>query len=281
MLVKAYAKINWALNVTGTREDGYHLLDMLVQRIELCDDISISPCDEMVFESDDPGLAMDERNLVVRAAYALKNACAVSQNAHIRLNKRIPSQAGLGGGSADAAATLMGLNEFWKTGLSIEQLAEIGVKLGADVPLCLYPGLMRVSGIGEVIEEAKCEESLPLLIIQPDAGLSTAEIFKRYDLCADQKHANIDEAVMAYSQRNYQRLFASCHNQLQRTAAEMLPEIASCVGALYQKGADFAQMTGSGSCVFGVFLEEEKALLAKEALKDIYPVCILTKTRCR
>lgn len=281
MRVKAYAKINWALNVTGIRKDGYHLLDMLVQRIDLCDEITISRSREMAFESDDQDVAMDERNLVVKAVYALKNTLGLSQNARIRLKKHIPSQAGLGGGSADAAATLLGLNEFWKTGLTISHLAQIGVKLGADVPLCLYPGLMRVRGIGEKIEEAACNKSLSLLIIQPEKGLSTAEIFRRYDIKKDHEQADIDGAVAAYSQHDYRRLFAACRNQLQKTACEMLPEIASCVDALYQKEADFAQMTGSGSCVFGIFLSEEKALLAKEALKDHYSVCILTKTRCQ
>lgn len=280
MLVKAYAKINWALNVAEKREDGYHLLDMLVQRIALCDDIAISPSAEMAFESDDPGVAMDGGNLVVRAANALKKACGVSQNARIRLTKRIPSQAGLGGGSADAAATLSGLNDFWKTGLTSAQLAEIGVKLGADVPLCLHPGLMRVKGVGEQIEEVACKENLLLLILKPETGLPTAEIFRRYDMKEDPKKADIAAAVTAYSQQDYRGLFAACRNQLQKTAVETLPEIASCADALYQNNADFAQMTGSGSCVFGVYLNKEKALLAKEALKGSHAVCVLTETRC-
>lgn len=278
MRIKARAKINWALNVTSVREDGYHLLDMLVQRIDLCDELSITPCEDMVFESDDASVPMDKSNLVVKAAMALKTACEVKENAKIRLVKRIPSQAGLGGGSADAAAVLVGLNELWQTGLSVKDLAQLGEKLGADVPLCLYPGLMRVSGIGEKVVPLNCGKALPLIILQPDKGLSTADIFKRYDKTPDSKKADIEKAMAACETGDDSAFFGHCHNQLQRTAQDLLPGIQTAVSSLINAKADFAQMTGSGSCVFGVFNSKETALQAFEALKNQFPVCILNQT---
>ncbi len=279
MQAKAYAKINWALNVTGQRADGYHLLDMLVQRISLCDELNFTKSSDMAFSTEGSALPLDKDNLVVKAALALKAASGTNENAHIHLKKMIPSQAGLGGGSADAAATLQGLNALWKTGLSNEELAEIGVNLGADVPLCLYPGLMRVKGIGEIIEEIDNQLNFSLIILQPDKGLSTADIFRAYDQKPDERQADINTAMTGFVGGQAQQVFSACHNQLQATAAKMLPAISEGITALYYHQADFAQMTGSGSCVFGVFSNKEKALLAKEALKDNFPVCILAQTR--
>lgn len=278
MRLKACAKINWALNVTGTREDGYHELDMLVQRVGLYDVVTVTESPDMRFETDSKSIPMDSKNLAVKAAYALKAACGVTQNARIHLQKNIPSQAGLGGGSADAAAVLLALNSLWQINLSVSQLSDIGVKLGADVPLCLYPGLTRVKGIGERVTPIDCASELPILLLKPQAGLSTADIFRQYDREPDEKRANIEEAIEGMRAGNLMSLSNNCRNQLQKPAAMMLPNILTAVNSLYEHKAVFAQMTGSGSCVFGVFQDEREALLAREKLKDAFPFCELSKT---
>ena len=152
MLLHAYAKINWALDTVGLRDDGYHLLDTIMQSISLHDDITIEP-DSRLFLSvaDAPHVPCDESNLILRAAEALRRHTGTAAGARITLRKRIPVGAGLGGGSTDAAAVLRALNDMWGLGLPEETLYEIGLSLGADVPFCLHGGLCRAQGIGEIL----------------------------------------------------------------------------------------------------------------------------------
>lgn len=277
--MKAHAKINWALNVLSRRSDGYHILDMLVQRIDLADELVFGYADDLQLEVTDAPADLDTRdNLVMKAALALKQATAYQGGARITLKKMIPSQAGLGGGSADAAAALVGLNQLWDTGLTIPQLQAIGITLGADVPLCLCQGLMRATGIGEEITPIKGAREYPLLLIQPGTGLSTAEVFKAFDLKKKTDAADLDLATAALVGGKLHQLHQVCKNQLQPIASTLLPAIDQAVADLLAHGALFAQMTGSGSVVFGVFDSLEKARQAHLVLNERWPVCILSKT---
>lgn len=277
--VLAHAKINWVLNVCARREDGYHILDMLVQRIDLHDVLQFSPAKTLQLEvAGSPEGLQQEDNLVMRAARALKQATGHPGGARMQLQKHIPEKAGLGGGSADAAAALMGLNRLWGTGLSITDLQDIGLPLGADIPLCLCPGLMRVKGIGEEVARIPQAPAYPLLILQSGHGLSTAEVFRRHDLQPDAEPARLDLATDALLQQDVEGILAHCKNQLQPTAASMLADIGDAVMTLQDSGAAFAQMTGSGSAVFGVFETKEAAATAQTRLKDAWPVCIQTMT---
>ena len=278
MRLTAHAKINWALNVLGRRPDGYHELDMLVQRIGLADTLELLPADSLEFELVNGGdIPKDDSNLVMRAAMALRAACGVRHGARIRLFKRIPSQAGLGGGSADAAAALEGLNQLWACGLSAAQLAEIGLKLGADVPLCLVPGLMRARGIGECVTKIPGGRELDLVILQPGTGLQTEEVFRRHADYPPEKAADIAAGISALTDSSAMN-FMPLVNQLQPAAEALLPDIARAIAALKNAGAVFAQMSGSGSAVFGVFPAAASAARAKQALSANWPVCIQTKT---
>jgi|LSQX01.1.fsa_nt_gb 4-diphosphocytidyl-2-C-methyl-D-erythritol kinase len=277
--LRAHAKINWALNVCSRRADGYHILDMLVQRIDVHDLLQFSPADSltMTVEGGPEGLSLED-NLVMRAARALKEATGHPGGARIRLQKHIPAMAGLGGGSADAAATLTGLNRLWGLGLGVYQLQEIGLRMGADVPLCLCDGLMRVKGIGEDIVQLPHARVYHLLILQSGNGLSTREVFRRHDLQPDVEPAQLDLATDALRQQDFEGIRTNCKNQLQPTAASMLTDIGDAAAALQDSGAAFAQMTGSGSAVFGVFETKEAAAAAQARLKDAWPVCIQTTT---
>ncbi len=277
--VLAHAKINWALNVLSRREDGYHILDMLVQRIALHDTLDIALENDLHLQVDgDPEGLDTENNLVMRAARALKTATGHPGGAHITLKKSIPSRAGLGGGSADAAAALQGLNALWNTGQSLKALQDFGVKLGADVPLCLCPGLMRVKGIGEHIQPLPQPPVYHLLLLKTENGLSTAEVFRRHDLRPDHAAANLELAGAALVEQNLAAIREHCKNQLEPTAIAMLRDIQAAIAALNQHGALFAQMTGSGSTVFGVFETAEAADAAHERLQPVWPVCIRTQT---
>ncbi|HPY42885.1 MAG TPA: 4-(cytidine 5'-diphospho)-2-C-methyl-D-erythritol kinase [Clostridia bacterium] len=279
MRLKAHAKINWALHITGVRADGYHLLDMLVQRLELADDIELIPQADLTLTLDGAHDApADRSNLAFRAAAALKAATDYPNGAHIVLTKHIPSRAGLGGGSADAAAVLRGLNTMWGTGLDTGQLAHIGMALGADVPLCLHAGLARVGGIGEKIHPLSGAQAYQLVLLQPAAGLATREVFARYDAAPDNRTADLPGAEHALRTGDPSRLKAVCHNQLQKSAAALCPDIEKAVSSLYATGAAFSQMTGSGSAVFGVFSDWSSAQHAAKTLRQDWPVCLLTRT---
>ena len=149
ILMMAHAKINWALEVTGVRPDGYHALDMLMQRIDLADELFMEPARWISLTVDGKSIPSGGRNLVVRAANALNEYMGTRRGARIRLKKRIPVRAGLGGGSADCAAALLGLNRMWRLNLPESKLMEIGLRLGADVPYLLRGGFARVRGIGD------------------------------------------------------------------------------------------------------------------------------------
>ena len=182
MLIRANAKINWTLDTVGMRADGYHLLDMLMQSISLHDTLTLEPAEDVTFSADGATrVPQDEGNLALRAALALRRHAGTAQGAMIHLHKRIPSGAGLGGGSADAAAVLHGLNALWELNLPMETLRQIGLTLGADVPFCLIGGLAHVQGIGEVIEPLPCPRIYHLVIIQPCRALSTPQVFRALD----------------------------------------------------------------------------------------------------
>lgn len=181
--VLARAKINWSLNILGVRPNGYHELDMLMQQISLSDELVFEPADALSLTVG--GAPGDESDLVLKAARALAELARQrgmeTSGARICLTKRIPSRAGLGGGSADCAETLKALNHLWNLNFPMETLLELGAKLGADVPFCLTGGLARVSGVGERIEPLRNPPHCALVLITPGGGLSTPEVFRAYD----------------------------------------------------------------------------------------------------
>jgi len=281
MQLKAWAKINWSLNTLGTREDGYHLMDMVMQMIELHDDITIEPADTLSLQVDGRVRVPDTAdNLVLRAAQALRSHAGIEKGAAIQLHKRIPVCAGLGGGSADAACVLHGLNQLWALHYPLETLCEIGLPLGADIPFCLTGGLMRAEGIGEVLTPLPCKRSFPLLIIQPCRGLSTRQVFTAlHELPEDEMNRpDTENVITALKDGNLQLLSASLGNTLQPVSEKMRPEIRQCIKTLREFGARAAQMTGSGSAIFGVFSTAAAARTAYEALKKKYRICHLTCT---
>lgn len=205
--VLARAKINWSLNILGVRPNGYHELDMLMQQISLSDELAFEPADALSLTVG--GAPGDESDLVLKAARALAELARQrgmeTSGARICLTKRIPSRAGLGGGSADCAETLKALNRLWNLNFPMETLLELGAKLGADVPFCLTGGLARVSGVGERIEPLRNPPHCALVLITPGGGLSTPEVFRAYDEMVKQgedfwgKHA---ENAVKYSPEN-------------------------------------------------------------------------------
>lgn len=275
MEIQARAKINWTLDVVGRRADGYHLLDMLMQPLDLCDALLIEPAEGLSLRIEGmDGLSAAEDNLVLRAAKALREAAGVTAGASIRLTKRIPMGAGLGGGSADCAAVLKGLNDFWRLGFDLEKLCAIGVGLGADVPFCLHDAPRRARGIGELLSPIH-SHVFPLVLAQPCEALSTKEVFTAYHQSAITP-PDTEKATLALAAGDLRALKACAGNVLESASIPLRPQIAEAKEALYESGAAFAQMTGSGSVVFGAFETESAADRAFAALKNRWPVCIRT-----
>lgn len=269
MRVKARAKINWTLDILGQREDGYHLMDMLMQSVSLADTITLTPASEVTITTGGyPKLPANERNLAYRAAIALQNATGCRKGAAIHVEKRIPVGAGMGGGSADAAGVLAGLNQLWETGLNQQELEAIGLTLGADVPFCLRGGLTRTTGIGEKMVSLPCSRLYDLVVIQPCRGLSTKEVFTAYHEKADIPRPATGDAQLALENGDAALLAESLGNVLQAVSQDKRPPIGDAITALKQRGAIAALMTGSGSAVFGVFESEEDAREAARSLRS-------------
>ena len=279
MQLEARGKINWSLDITGLREDGYHLMDMLMQPVTLADTVTLTPADDLSLVTGGfPLLKADDRHLAMRAARLLKEYTGYGSGAEIKVFKRIPVGAGMGGGSADAAAVLWGLNRLWKTGLSQDELEKLGLTLGADVPFCLRGGLTRTRGIGEQMENLSCARSFPLIIIQPCRGLSTKEVFQAFHESDCPRHPDTSSAVSALAAGDLPDLRRSLDNVLQPVSIRMRPEIGKALQRLKDSGAEIALMTGSGSAVFGVFRTPVKARAAFSSLAPLWPSVHLART---
>ena len=240
MTVKAYAKINWTLEVLGMRPDGYHDLRSIVIPVELHDEICLESAAEITCETE--GLDVpQEKNLAYRAAIALRNATNCTQGVHISIRKNIPSGAGLGGGSSDAAAVLNALNEMWKIHLSVERLCEIAAEIGSDIPALVLGGPVLMEGRGERVRRIDKDilnelgfESLPssdtIEVFCPDVFSSTPSVYSEF----------------RDSDRN------RGPNDLQPAAIRLYPAIADALALLERRGLTRVTMSGSGSAVYGV-----------------------------
>ena len=270
MILEAFAKINWSLDITGLREDGYHLMDMLMQPVSLPDEIILRPADILTITTGGVPSRADGSNLAFRAALMLKEETGFSGGVTIHLHKRIPTGAGMGGGSSDAAAVLVGLNRLWNTGLCPEELERIGLKLGADVPFFIRGGLTRTRGIGEILESHEYMYNYWLIIVQPCAGLSTAKVFSLWEDSADLVHPQTNSGLEALKAGNLAMLCGSISNVLQPCAEKLRPEISGACESLKRAGAVNAVMTGSGSAVFGVFRSSSAAEKARRSILTQY-----------
>ena len=244
--VPAPAKLNLFLHITGRRPDGYHLLQSAFMLIDWCDTLHFELRPDGQISREDLSTPLPPDDLIVRAARLLQGQGRQVPGVHIGVHKRIPAQAGLGGGSSDAATTLLALNRLWNLGLSREALSQLALQLGADVPFFVHGHNAWVEGIGEVIRPLEHEFALPpaeFLVIKPAAGLETAKIFSAPDLKRDETAATIAD-------------FAADHyhfgaNALQPVAEKLCPEVKKVVDWLKHQGFQ-ARMTGSGSAVFAL-----------------------------
>jgi 4-diphosphocytidyl-2-C-methyl-D-erythritol kinase len=238
--VLAPAKLNLFLHITGQRSDGYHLLQSVFMLIDWCDTLHFDLRDNGHISREDLTTPLPADDLIVRAAKALQAASGTSLGAHIAIEKTIPAQAGMGGGSSDAASTLLALNRLWKLNWPLSQLMPIGLRLGADVPFFLQGHNAWVEGIGEKITPIELPPS-QFVVVKPNAGLNTETIFRDPNLKRDSETAILP--VFAAHPFNFGR------NDLQPVAQTLCPEIDDAIQWLTSFGLR-PRMTGSGSAVF-------------------------------
>ena len=249
----APAKLNLFLHINARRHDGYHELQTLFQFVEHCDYLDFKVLDkpELKLHSNMAGVVADSDNLILKAAKSLQQHTKCQFGAEIWLDKRLPMGGGLGGGSSDAATTLVALNELWATGLSLADLAEIGLSLGADVPVFINGFSAFAEGVGEKLENVEPAEPWYLVLI-PQVHVSTAEVFQDPELPRNTPKLSLETLMSSPWQNDCQTLVAKRH-----------PQVAKTLGWLLEYAP--SRMTGTGACVFGQFEQEQEAkdVLAK------------------
>ena len=251
LVLSAAAKINLALEVLGRREDGYHEVATVMQAVDLSDRLVIEDAEVLELRVSAPDVPSDGSNLVARAARALREAASVSRGARFTLVKRIPVAAGLGGGSADAAATLMGLSRLWRLGWPRARLAELAATLGTDVPFFLRGGAALGTGRGERVEPV-AGAALAFVLVNPGVGTSTPTIYGSVTPAMYSDGSRVDQMVAALRSRRPARVAESLHNALEGIAAAAYRQVTQMKAALLAAGALGAGMSGSGLTVFGV-----------------------------
>lgn len=272
LTLKANAKLNLTLDVVGKKDDGYHLLETVMQSVSLCDTVTIrddkSGC--ITVSTSDPEIADDESNLAYRAAAAFFEATKIENpGIDIKIKKRIPCEAGLAGGSADAAAVLIALNKIFSAELSVDELCDIGEKLGADIPFCIVGGTVLARGMGNILSPIPTLEDCFFVIAKPESSVSTA---KAYALVDSYKGEFIRPDSIALSEHicggDIKAVARGCINVFEQALA--LEESAKIKQIMLEEGALGACLTGSGSAVFAIFEDEDAAKDCAEKLERDY-----------
>lgn len=252
LIITAPAKINISLDVLSKRPDGYHELDMVMQTISLADWITLEPSQEIEVSCSNSQLPGDCRNLAWRAAQLLREETGVAKGVRIHLTKNIPVAAGLGGGSSDAAAVLIALNTLWELGLTRTRLLEIGLKLGADVPFCIFQGTARARGIGEVLTRIDSKLSGRLLLVTPRIEVSTTFVFGALQVDRINRHPRVSKVVEAIMDGNQDHLILSWGNVLEEVVLEKFPMVGEVKEYFCRFGLTNNLMSGSGPTIFAL-----------------------------
>lgn len=267
MKVQARAKINLALNVVERMDNGYHSLDMIMAPISICDEIEIEVgiCDEVTCE----GMKLPEKNTVSKMVQVLKELYHLSSNYKISIKKLIPAQAGLGGGSADAAAVCKAILQMEGIEETEENLYEITKQVGADVPFCIHDKWARVKGIGEKITPIESDWQFNIIVVKPDFGISTANAFSKWKESRP-FHPDVDLVESSIREKNMDLLYQTMANALEPIAFEIEPELNQVKMDMEDAGLVRILMSGSGSSMLGFSVDEDVIQSAYERLKEKY-----------
>ena len=268
----AAAKINLTLDVFGKRLDGYHDVSMIMQSISLADKITLFKSQRIEMTCSNPRLPVDNRNLAFKAAELILDGSGYGVK--IILEKNIPIEAGLAGGSSDAAAVLRGIDKLYELQKTREEMLGMAAKLGADVSFCLQGGTALAEGVGEKLTLLQALPKLWLVLIKPPYGVSTATIYQALRVENIKKHPDTEAMLKAIDQADRYKIIINLSNVLEEVTLLIKPEIQNIKNDLYEAGAENVLMSGSGPTVFGVFLSKEAADKAAEKIfirhKEVY-----------
>ena len=297
--LKAYAKINIGLDITGKREDGYHLLKTVMQTVGIYDVVTaqknprdfFSGCGgadnavrikgggNIIITSDKADVPEDKTNIAAKAAKAVMEKYGITDNIRIHIEKHIPMAAGLAGGSADGAAAIKALDRLFCLGMDRKTMDETAVRLGADVAFCLRRGIWLCEGIGEILTELPPLSGICAVIVKPDFEVSTKWCYEEYDRLNGIVHPDMDAAAAAIRAGDFKGLCAKAGNVLEYASCPAYPQIDEMKAALLRMGAGCALMSGSGGTAFGLFDDRKKARAALEFFKGCAHTgeCFLTE----
>jgi 4-diphosphocytidyl-2-C-methyl-D-erythritol kinase len=267
IILNAYAKINLYLDVTGKRSDGYHCIKSVMQSISLYDTVTVSKnnSDSIRITCNDSSIPCDETNIAVKAAQKFFNETGCFFGIDIDIVKRIPSQAGLGGGSSDGAAVLTALNQLSQADLSVQKLCKIGALVGADIPFCIMGGTALCEGIGEILTPLRPLPDCYIVIAKGTAGISTKEAYNKIDMLTNKDNSDIPIQSI-FNNADISKICSICYNIFEKVSD--VSEITSIKEIMYRYGAQVSCMSGSGSAVFGIFTDNVRALKCTEYLKS-------------
>ena len=279
MKIKAYAKINIALDVVGKRKDGYHLLRMIMQAIDLYDTIEIEKIDSGInLKCNKHYVPTDERNLAYKAAKLFKETYSITEGVDITLDKNIPVSAGLAGGSTDAAGVLKLMNKIFDVNADDDELKVLGLKLGADVPYCISGGTALCEGVGEQITQLKQFKDKILILIKPPFGVSTKEVYKNFDLSRVIFHPRIEELIEKMESDDIYFVANNMKNLLENVTLKKHRVISSIKEEVKLNGSIGTMMSGSGPTVFAFFDDMLKAQICYDNMKKKYKDVFITRT---
>ncbi|MBQ9140217.1 MAG: 4-(cytidine 5'-diphospho)-2-C-methyl-D-erythritol kinase [Lachnospiraceae bacterium] len=266
---RAYAKINLGLDVLGRLENGYHEVKMVMQMVGIYDVLTLERIQSGIVVTTDNGeLPTDENNLIYKSAKLMIEKYRLQEGVRIHLEKNIPIAAGMAGGSTDAAGTFIGMNELFSLGASEEELRELGVKVGADVPYCIMGGTALAEGIGERLTRLPAPKACYLLIAKPDINVSTKYVYEHLDAEGVERHPDIDGMITALEQGSLEGVIDRLGNVLENVTVKRYPVIREIKQIMLAEGAAGSLMSGSGPTVFGLFTDEETAEKALLAVKE-------------
>ncbi len=279
MIVKAYAKVNLSLDVVAKREDGYHLLKMIMQTIDLYDLIDIKKaCKGINISCNKQYVPTDEKNLAYKAANLFMKTYDICEGIDIYIKKYIPVAAGLAGGSTDAAAVLKAMRSIYKPDVNDEEIMDLGLKIGADVPYCIIGGTALCEGIGEEITKLNEFKNHILVIVKPPFGVSTKEVYKSLDVNKVKRHPDTNLLISAIEENDINTLARNMKNVLENVTLNKHAILKTIKKEMIDMGAQGALMSGSGPTVFAFFDDMLKAQICYDAMKKRYRETFITRT---
>lgn len=279
IIEKAPAKINLGLDVLYKREDGYHELEMVMSSVDLADRLTFETLseDKIIVETDKAFLPIDKRNNVYQAAAILKETYGIKEGIRISITKNIPVAAGLGGGSTDCAAALRGMNRLWNLDLSLSELVAMGIRVGTDVPYCIYGTTSFISGKGEIVQPLVSMPQCWVVLVKPRISVSTRKVFQQLK-AEELSHPDMKQLSTAILNQDYQGMIQHMGNNMEAVTIAKHPIVQQIKDRMMKYGADVALMSGSGPTVFALCRKQSRAQRIVNGLKGFCEEVYLVRT---